>query len=136
MGSHEVIVLDTCAIVWDALEPGQLSKKAKNAIQTADTNNELLISDISMWEICMLVSRKRIEIEDTTSSFINSYLQYRSICVQPISPEIAALSVSFGQEINSDPADRIISATSILKGAKLVTADKNLIESAMVATIW
>ena len=105
-------------------------------MRAAEADRELMISDISIWEIAMLVARKRLEIEETVSSFINLYLQYRTITVQPISSEIAELSVSFGREINSDPADRIIAATTILTGAKLVTADDNLIHSAIIPTVW
>ena len=136
MGRYAVIVLDTCAIVWDALRADRLTTKAKQTLKAAEADNELVISDISIWEIAMLVSRKRLEIEETAASFINLYLQYRTITVQPISSEIAELSVSFGQEINNDPADRIIAATTILTGAKLVTADANLINSAIVPTVW
>ena len=131
-----MIVLDTCAIIWDALNADRLTTKAKHTIKAAEADNRLVISDISIWEIAMLVAKKRLEIEETVSSFINLYLQSRTITVQPISSEIAELSVSFGREINNDPADRIIAATTVLTGAKLVTADTNLIHSARVPTVW
>lgn len=136
MGRDEVIVLDTCAIIWDALKADRLTTKAKQTIRAAEADNRLVISDISIWEIAMLVARKRLEIEETVSSFINLYLQSRMITVQPISSEIAELSVSFGREINNDPADRIIAATTILTGAELITADDNLISSSIVPTVW
>ena len=50
--------------------------------------------------------------------------------------EIANLSVNLPVEINSDPADRIICATSIKLGYPLITADKNLQNSNLVETIW
>ncbi len=136
MGRDAVIVLDTCAIIWDALNADRLTTKAKRAMRAAEADNELMISDISIWEIAMLVARKRLEIEETVSSFINLHLQSRTITVQPISSEIAELSVSLGRGINNDPADRIIAATTILTGAKLVTADDNLIHSEIVPTVW
>lgn len=136
MGRDEVIVLDTCAIIWDALKADRLTTKAKQTIRAAEADNRLVISDISIWKIAMLVARKRLEIEETVSSFINLYLQSRMITVQPISSEIAELSVSFGREINNDPADRIIAATTILTGAELITADDNLISSSIVPTVW
>ena len=136
MGRDEVIVLDTCVIIWDALKADRLTTKARYTMRDAEADNELMISDISIWEIAMLVARKRLEIEETVSSFINLYLQSRTITVQPISSEIAELSVSFGREINNDPAARIIAATTILTGAKLVTADANLISSAVIPTVW
>ena len=131
-----MILLDTCAIIWDALEKSQLSEKALNAINKADEFNALIISDISIWEIAMLIKKERIKIDTTASNLINLYLQTRNISVIQISPEIAELSVNFGEEVNKDPADRVIAATSIIQNAQLVTADKNLIKSKVVETVW
>ena len=131
-----MIMLDTCAIVWDALEPNKLSDKAKNAINKADEFNALIISDISIWEISMLIKRNRLSIESSASHFINLYLQTRNVSVVQISPEIAELSVNLDESINKDPADRIISATAIIQNARLVTADKNLIASEIIETVW
>jgi PIN domain nuclease of toxin-antitoxin system len=131
-----MILLDTCAIIWDALEKNQISKKALNAINKADEFNALIISDISVWEIAMLIKKERISIDTSASNFINLYLQTRNISVIQISPEIAELSVNFGEDVNKDPADRIITATSIIQNAQLVTADRNLIQSKIVETIW
>jgi len=131
-----MILLDTCAIIWDALEPDKLTNSAKKAIEKADRHNSLIIADISIWEISMLVKKKRIEIETSTPNFINLFLQSRNIAVKSISAEIAELSVNFGYEINNDPADRIIAATSIIYNAQLITADENLRESDLIDTIW
>ena len=131
-----MILMDTCAIIWDALEPEKLSKIALNSINKADESNALIISDISIWEISMLIKKKRLEVDTTAANFINLLLQSRSVSVQSISPEIAELSVNFGADINNDPADRIIAATSIILNAQLVTADQNLIKSHMVNTVW
>ena len=131
-----MILMDTCAIIWDALEPTELTKNATDAINKADEHNALIISDISIWEISMLIKKKRLEVNTTAANFINLFLQSRNISVQSISPEIAELSVNFSSEINNDPADRIIAATSIFQNAQLVTADQNLRESEMLDTIW
>ena len=131
-----MILMDTCATIWDALEPAKLTKKALNAINNADQQNALIISDISIWEISMLIKKGRIQVETTAANFINLFLQSRNISVQYISPEIAELSVNFGPEINNDPADRIIAATSIIHNSQIVTADQNLLESEMLDTIW
>lgn len=127
-------LLDTCTIIWDALDPDQLTAKAKKTIEQAQ--GELMICDISIWEISMLIKRKRIVIDDTASGFINLLLQSRNFHVQGITPEIAELSVNFSQEINNDPADRLIAATSILKNAPIITADQNLRDTALLSTIW
>ncbi len=131
-----MILMDSCAIIWDALEPAKLSAKAMSAIEKADEKNALIISDISLWEIAMLIKKRRLEVESTAANFLNLFLQTRNISIQSISPEIAELSVNFGTEINNDPADRIIAASSIVHNAQLVTADENLRASKLLDTVW
>ncbi|RDH86773.1 MAG: twitching motility protein PilT [endosymbiont of Escarpia spicata] len=129
-----MILLDTCAIIWNALEPSKLTPKAKKVIK--NSGSELIICDISIWEISMLIKRKRVIVDETASGFINLILQSQNYQIQPITPEITELSVNFGAEINNDPADRIIAATSILNNAPIVTADQNLRNATILEAIW
>ena len=129
-----MILLDTCAIIWDALAPDKFSDDANRAIKLKE--QELMICDISIWEISMLIKKKRLVVDNTASGFINLLLQSRNYLVQDITPEIADLSVNLGSEINQDPADRLIAATSILSNAPLVTADENLRRATVLETIW
>jgi len=131
-----MIILDTCAIIWDALEPKKLSSKAKKAIENADKQSALIIADISIWEIAMLVKKGRLEIDASPAHFSNLFLQSRNVSVKSISPEIAELSVNFGDDMNNDPADRLIAATSIIHNARLITADTNLLKSELIETLW
>ena len=131
-----MILMDTCAIIWDALGSSALTETARAAIDNADEQNALIIADISIWEISMLIKKQRLEIETTAANFLNLFLQSRNISVKAISPEIAELSVNFGDQLNNDPADRIIAATSVIHNAQLVTADQNLRGSKVLTTIW
>ena len=129
-------LMDTCAIVWGALEPSILTPQAVDAIDKADRNHTLMISDISIWEISMLIKKRKIEVDTSASNLINLFLQSRNIKVQSITPEIAELSVNLGPQINKDLADRLIAATAIVYNANLVTADQNLIDSGLLSIIW
>lgn len=131
-----MIVLDTCAIIWDALQQDKLSKRALQAINKADHEHCLMVSDISFWEIAMLVKKRRLKLDTTATSFIALYLQFRNITVAAISLEIAEVSVGFLDGINQDPADRIIVATSLVHRACLVTADSNLLAVPTLDTCW
>ena len=131
-----MIVLDTCAILWDALSPNQLSGKAASAISHADASNAIIIADISLWEIAMLIRKGRLEIDVSAARFMQIFLQSRNVVVKAITPEIAELSVALGAEVGNDPADRIIAATAILTNARLVTADQKLIVCTLVDTLW
>ena len=49
------LVLDTCALIFDALQPEKLPTRAARAIKQAEDAGQLACSDISLWEIAMLV---------------------------------------------------------------------------------
>lgn len=51
-----MILLDTCAIIWDALESKMLSRKAKKAINDVDKQGALLISIREISIYCYLLS--------------------------------------------------------------------------------
>ena len=129
-----MILLDTCALIWDALEPDRLSEKARSAI--AMNPDALAVYDITFWEVAMLVKKGRLEIDVPASTLLELALQARRIVVQDITPEIAVLSANLAGEIGSDPADRLIAASSILANAPVVTADRRMRESGVVETIW
>ena len=130
-----MIVMDTCAIIWDALSPKNLSRKAKTTINKHE-HNGLIFCDISAWEIAMMIKKGKLQVDETPSNLIKAILDSRNYIYKSITPEIADLSVNLGEDINKDPADRIVVATSIIENIELVTADKNLIKSGAVKTIW
>jgi len=129
-----VILLDTCAVIWDALDPSRLSVSAAAAMERND--GALMICDISIWEIAMLIEKGRLKVAAPAAEFIRLAVQSRGYYVQEITPEIAELSARLSTEDLSDPADRIIAATSILLNAPLVTADERLRGVGAVSVVW
>ena len=131
-----MIVVDTHIIIWNALKPERLSKKAEKAISTANDSDGIIFCEISLWEIAMLMDKGRLIIDIEYIQFIKLILESNKYVLRGISPEIAWLSTSLFSDNNKDPADRIIAATSIIENANLITADKELRQSEEVATIW
>ncbi len=131
-----MVIVDTHIFIWDIVDPKRLSGKAKAALDYHESENELCICDISFWEIGLLVGKGRLLLNTTVEKFINESLKYRSFTVLPITPAVAMVVSDFANEINSDPADRIISATALSLKAKLITADKNLRKVKGLKTIW
>jgi len=131
-----MILLDTHIIIWDALQPQKLSPKARKMIDQANEMGKIFIADISLWEIAMLMAKKRLVIDTTYAEFISLIRAANHYVFESITPEIAELSASLNSGINLDPADWLICATSIVRGAPLVTADSNLRASKLVKTIW
>ncbi len=137
MGGYEImIIVDTHVIVWDALKPELLSKKARDAIKQANQTDGIIFCDISLWEIAMLMQKKRIDIDVSCFEFISLVKAINNYIFKSITPEIAELATTLPSEINQDPADRIICATSIITNSPMITADKNLLKTQKVNTIW
>ena len=76
-----MVVLDTCALIYDALSPKQLGKTARRVIAEAEAAGKLLCSDISLWEIAMLVSKKRLDPGTDVLTFLRLALKrVRFVC--------------------------------------------------------
>ena len=131
-----MIVVDTHIIIWNALKPERLSKKAEKAISAANNSDGIIFCEISLWEIAMLMNKGRLIIDIEYIQFIKLILESNKYVIRGISPEIAWLSTGLFSDNNKDPADRIVAATSIIENANLITADKELRQSKEVATIW
>jgi PIN domain nuclease of toxin-antitoxin system len=131
-----VLILDTCALVFDALDPIRLSKKAAEAIAQAHGAGTLACCDISLWETAMLVSKRRLDPGTDSQKFIQLVLAARNIKVLPITAEIAAKSALPEFCPHGDPADRIIAASTILHKSKLVTSDQKLATVIGLQIVW
>jgi PIN domain nuclease of toxin-antitoxin system len=125
-----VILLDTHILVWLLIAPENLSSKAKKAILAARKSGPLALSAISLWEIAWLAENQRIEIDVSVGSFVKKCTHY--VQVLPITHEIAVRSVQFPKSYPNDPQDRIIGATAIIEGARLLTHDKAISKSGLV----
>lgn len=127
---------DTCVLVFDALTPARLSERARAALDDGEDRGALFCSDISLWEIAMLVHKGRLDPGTDHLSFVRTAVAARGIAALPITPEIAHLSVSLPSLVHGDPADRIIAATAVHHRARLVTCDQNLRDAEDVETLW
>ena len=89
-----MIVVDTHVIIWDALKPDMLSKKAKQEIDNANEGDGIIFCEISLWEIAMLMQKGRLRVDADYLEFINLVLNSNKYYLRGISPEIAYLSVN------------------------------------------
>lgn len=110
-----------------------MTRAALSALEEAEREGEIWCSDISLWEIAMLIERGRIIVDDPRG-FVSRLRVPRGVRVQPITEEIALLSGSLG--LHRDPADRLIAATAVHLGATLITSDGLLRSAPGVRTVW
>jgi PIN domain nuclease of toxin-antitoxin system len=89
-----------------------------------------------MLEIVTVVRRGRLKLAMPLDQWLTDLHALPEIQFQPVSAQIAELAGSFDEAMPGDPADRIIVATALTLGAKLVTADERLRESPNIVTVW
>lgn len=135
--SREVILLDTHVVFWLNSAPEKLSKAASRAIRRGAASSQLGIASISLWELAMHVERGWIRLRrGTLRDFIEAVVQTPGLSVVELDPEIAVLAAQLPRGFPSDPADRVIAATGVARGAALVTKDQRIQDSGLLRTIW
>jgi PIN domain nuclease of toxin-antitoxin system len=121
---------DTHAIIWAMQDYASLSDQARILASKA---LEPAISGISLWEISLLVWRKRLKVKPTLEAWFGELLG--AVDVIPITPAIAMQAYDMG-EFHGDPADRLIAATAICHGLELVTKDGRLHACRKLTCVW
>ena len=115
------VLLDSHVLHWWSSEPDRVSAEASQAIADAD---ELAIADISWFELAWLAKHERIVVSVPIGAWLQQLAaQVRTI---PVTPAIAAAAVALPESFPGDPADRLIYATAVEQGWRLITKDQRL----------
>jgi PIN domain nuclease of toxin-antitoxin system len=128
------LLLDTHVWLWQLLEPERLSRRATEALGSAEA--ELFLSPISVWETLILAKRGRIELQPDASTFVLDALAVSRTTMTPLTHEIAIQSVGLPGYRNRDPADRFLIATCLVEALTMVTADRGLRRYRRLETLW
>lgn len=115
------VLLDSHVLHWWSAEPARLSKAAARALDQAD---ELAVAAISWYELAWMAQHERIELSIPTRSWLDELS--RDVRTIGLSPAIADAAASLPASFPGDPADRIIYATAVEQGWRLVTKDRTL----------
>jgi PIN domain nuclease of toxin-antitoxin system len=129
-----VILLDTHVVLWVAQVPELLSMSAEEAIRVERQRDGVGISDKTFWELAMMISYGRVRVKTSLLHFLRAIEERFTIF--PVTAEIAARAVSLSTKYPKDPADRIIGATALVHGLKLVTKDEEIGASGEVPVVW
>jgi len=125
-------LLDTHTFLWMAAEPATLSKKITGVVQASE--NQLLLSAASGWEIAVLWHLKCLELPDQPQRFVPEALQKLSVIPLLIGFD-TAISAAILPLVHRDPFDHIIIAEALKENVSVLTIDRTFAEYG-AHTLW
>ena len=124
------LLLDTHAVVWLMEGNPRLRGQVRERIDEAAREGQVYISAITIWEVAVLVSKKRLVLGKEVQLWTDDVLAMPGFRLLPLAPAIAIDSTRLPWEMHPDPADRILAASARYLGATLITADQLLLRYA------
>jgi len=126
------LLLDTHIWLWSTLEPHRLSSEVHRVI--TDPESSCYLSPVSIWEVILLLERKRIRIDrDFGQWFEESRVEFElheASIDWKVVHELRFMMLGY-----KDPADRFLAATARAYDLTLVTADQRLLGIPGVKTL-
>lgn len=118
-------VLDTQALVWLALDNPRLGPSSRRLYEAGRAAGRVAVSALSFWEIAMLVTRNRIELQSPVAEWRREVLS-TGLAELAVTGDIGITAVSL-DGFHADPADRIITATALTRDAVLISSDEKIL---------
>ena len=128
-------VLDTHAWIWWVAGDPRLPRATASALDALPAGDRPVLCDISLWEVAMLVERRRLSLTIPFEAWVEAAAHPRTVRIQPVTAGIAAEVARLPPTFHRDPADRLIVATCRVLGRPLVSKD-TLIAGARLVKAW
>lgn len=124
-------LLDTHVIIWAAMRPERLSKKARELI--LEPESEKFISTASLWEISLKMSLKKLDLGSSFEEFVELQIANDFHFLPSRVPHYSRLTSL--PWYHRDPFDRLLISQAIQEDLTLITADKAF-DGYQVKTVW
>lgn len=116
------LLLDTHVFLWLLAEPERLGEHLGSL---ENTDNDLLVSAASSWEIAIKVQLGRLDLPDDPRRYVPDRM--RAIGAEPLPVQHGhALAVSALPPLHRDPFDRLLVAQARDLRLRILTADAHI----------
>jgi|SRR4029079_1538839 len=129
-----MIVLDTHSLLWWALDPDKLSRKAHKLLAELERSGGFA-SAISIWELGIKVKRGKLELPLSVEELARRIAQTGVVELLPVDTTTWLRSLALPWD-HADPADRVIVATALIKDVPLLTKDSLMRAFPGVKCVW
>jgi PIN domain nuclease of toxin-antitoxin system len=118
------LLLDTHIWIWNDLAPHKISSRV--AQELASSNNELWLSPVSIWELVLLIEKKKLRLVVDIHQWVADSARDLALKEVPLTWDVAQ-ELPFVSLSHGDPADRFLVATARTFNLTLVTGDQALL---------
>lgn len=126
------LLLDTCSFIWLTGAPLRLGDKAREALDSPRA--EILLSDVSVLEICTKWQAKKLGLPAPPRSWIEEQARVWQLGRLPITAAACYRATEL-PEVHRDPFDRLLVSQAIDEGLTLLTPDE-WIHKYPVKVLW
>jgi PIN domain nuclease of toxin-antitoxin system len=124
------LLLDTCAVIWIALD-APIKPAARAAMREAANNGQSVsVSPISAWELGLLSARGKLPTAQAPAALFADVLATQGVRVEALTPSVLIDSSFLPGKLHRDPGDRILIATARALDLMLVTRDEAILDYA------
>ena len=128
-------LFDTHVLLWWFDSSPRLPASNERLIRDPKPEEPFWVSDISLWEIAMLVQLGRIRLRLPLRDWLEAATAPPLVRRIGISPAVAAEVATLPETFHRDPADRILVATARVLGATFLTRDRRIIDAKIVPVL-
>ena len=129
------VLIDTHILIHWFADQARLSAHQRESLRQADADDPLLLSEISLWEVATLQELGRIRLDRPLREWLERATAPPLVRRVGISPAVASQVAALPDSFHRDPADRIIVASALVHGARLITSDRRIRDSGLVPVI-
>lgn len=130
-----MLLLDTHVWLWWLLGDGSLSARQRECLDKLAWDKKLALSWVSVWELEMLERKQRVHLLPNFADWTKTATDSSFIKLISVDLDLVIAQRNLPENFHADPADRLITTTSLLTGFPLATFDRKIIESGCVE-IW
>jgi PIN domain nuclease of toxin-antitoxin system len=117
-------LLDTHIWLWGSMQSDRLSRRVAKVL--SDSQNELWLSPVSVWELTILCRKGRFRVRPDITTWVAQTFSELRLTEAPLTVEVA-LAISTIRFSHADPADQFIAASAKVFDLTLITADDQLL---------
>lgn len=116
------IIVDTNILLYLLFDGSKLTKREREIIQ--DVRNEIIVSSISLFEISLKYSIKRLELFNITPDRLPDLLLKNGYTIEDVDYLTFATYYKLPNDRHKDPFDRLLIWESIRKNFYVLTKDR------------